>query len=433
MNILILGSGGREHALATKLSQSPFATQLFVAPGNGGTAVQFCNINLNLSDFEDVATAIAANKIGLVVIGPEQPLVDGLVDFLENYPDSVVSEVPVVGPNQACARLEGSKEFSKRVMESAGIPTAKSTYFVRSEWEKCQQYIENHRLPVVIKADGLAAGKGVAVCNTVGEAIHFARQILVESAFGEGNSGLLVEDFLSGTEVSMFVLTDGTHHQLLPEAKDYKRVFDGDLGPNTGGMGSVSPVPFVDRAFTEKVKTKIIDPLFKTLNTNGLKYKGFLFIGLMNDGGEPFVVEFNARLGDPETETILQRIDSDLVPALLSLKTETLHLHPIQISNRAAATVVVCAENYPDRPTKGDEIQQVSPLRNGFLFHAGTRIANKKLETNGGRVMACTASAPTLSEAISNAYDCVKLFSFRAMQYRKDIGQDILALMRTNS
>lgn len=427
MNTLILGSGAREHALACKLSQSPLVETVFVAPGNGGTETEFTNIHLDLLDFEAIAQAILRQKTDLVVLGPEQPLVEGVVDFLENHPSSEVRKAHIIGPNKACAALEGSKDFSKQIMAEAGIPTAKATVFTLEDWASLEQYIGNHALPVVVKADGLAAGKGVAVCVTREEALDFSASVLKDNAFGEANRSVLIEEFLDGIEVSMFVLTDGLHYQLLPEAKDYKRIFDGDQGPNTGGMGSVSPVGFVDDAFTAKVKSRIIDPLFKTLNAKGLTYKGFLFIGLMKVGDDPYVIEFNARLGDPETQTILERIEGDFAMALLSLKDQTLDQATLSTRPEAAATVVVCAEHYPDTPTKCDEILFIPyPPAKGKIYHAGTLKKSGKLVTSGGRVLSCTARGDGLVEAIGNAYQTLEQVDFRGMQYRQDIGLDVL-------
>lgn len=427
MNLLILGSGAREHALAVKLSQSHLISRTFVAPGNGGTGTEFTNLEIDPLDFESIANAITVHQIEMVVVGPEQPLVEGLIDYFENHSDPIFQNVHFIGPNKACAALEGSKDFSKQIMEEAGIPTAKARVFTLVEWDELERYIENHPLPVVIKADGLAAGKGVAVCFDREEAIQFAASVLKDRVFGEGNSSVLVEQFLDGIEVSMFVLTDGIHYQLLPEAKDYKRIFDNDQGPNTGGMGSVSPVWFVDERFKEKVKTRIIDPLFKTLNSRGLTYKGFLFIGLMKVGNDPFVIEFNARLGDPETQSILPRIEGDLVLALLSLKSQALDQVEISVKKSAVASVVMCAENYPDSPAKGDEITFIlAPDATGKIYHAGTNKRTGKLTTSGGRVLTCTAEGETLVKAISNAYQTLEQVDFRGMQYRQDIGLDVI-------
>jgi phosphoribosylamine--glycine ligase len=425
INALVLGSGAREHALAWKIAQSNLIKEVFLAPGNGGTETEFTNIKVNLADFESIARIITELQTQLVVIGPEQPLVDGLVDFLKKQGDSFIQAVHIIGPDRACAALEGSKDFSKQIMLDAGIPTALSRTFFPEDWQELEKYLLPRNPPYVIKADGLAAGKGVAICGTLEEALSFSASILKDDAFGAGKPSLLVEDFLSGIEVSMFLLTDGKNYKLLPEAKDYKRIFDGDVGPNTGGMGSVSPVWFVDEIFTLKVKSKIIDPLFKTLHQKGLDYNGFLFLGLMKMGDEPFVIEFNARLGDPETQTLMTRIDGDLVPALLALKDKKLDQVEVRIKNEAACTIVLAAENYPDLPAKGDEIH-LEKSENSKFFFAGTALESGKLKTSGGRVLSVTASAQNLEQAIENAYEGTKKISFRGMQFRKDIGKDVL-------
>lgn len=429
MNALIIGSGGREHALASKIARSTLVKTVFVAPGNGGTEIEFNNLKIDPLDFESIGEAILNNKIELVIIGPEKPLVEGIIDHFENHPNSAFKKVHFIGPDKTCAQLEGSKDFSKRVMEEAGIPTARARSFLSSEWPQCQNYIQNHLLPIVIKADGLASGKGVAVCDTTTEALEFSKRILIDAEFGKGNQSLLVEEFLEGIEVSMFLLTDGIHYKMLPEAKDYKRIFDNDKGPNTGGMGSVSPVPFVDMAFTDKVEKRIIKPLFKRLKEMGLSYKGFLFIGLMNNQGEPSVIEFNARLGDPETQSILQRIDSDLVTAILTLKEQNLDKININFTEEAVTTIVLTSENYPENPIIGRKVEFVDKKIEGKLFHSGTQInPTGETITIGGRVFACTAMGKTLSNAIENAYKKIQEVSFEGMHYRSDIGLDILQL-----
>ena len=426
MNALILGSGAREHALAIKLSESPLISSLFLAPGNGGTETQFQNLLVSISDFEGLAHIIKEKNLELVVIGPEQPLVDGLVDYFEAHSDPFFQTVHFIGPDKACAALEGSKDFSKQIMLEAGIPTAKARVFTSKEWNELEVYIHNHPLPVVIKADGLAAGKGVAVCLSHEEALDFSASVLKDKVFGDQNAALLVEEFLDGIEVSMFALCDGIHYQLLPEAKDYKRIFDGDLGPNTGGMGAVSPVPFVDAVFRKKVEERVLEPLFHTLQQKGLYYKGFLFVGLMKVGNEPFVIEFNARLGDPETQTILNRMEGDFVPALLSLKDQTLDKHPVKVSDHAVATVVLCAENYPDKPTKGDAITITDSSAEGQIYIAGANRKDSILYTSGGRVAGCTGKGKSLKEALANAYSLVQSVDFRGMQFRKDVGKDVI-------
>ena len=424
MNLLVLGSGAREHALAVKLAQSPLAETVYLSPGNGGTQTIFPHFPV--ADFESLARSISDLQIGMVVIGPEQYLVDGLVDFLEARSD--LQHLHIIGPNQACAALEGSKDFSKAIMQEAGIPTAPARTFRADQWEAAAMYISQHPLPVVIKADGLAAGKGVAVCTKTEEALDFAASILKDRVFGSDNASILVEAFLDGIEVSVFALCDGKNYQLLPEAKDYKRIFDGDQGPNTGGMGSVSPVPFAGPAFIKKVEDRVLKPLFETLQKRELFYKGFLFVGLMKVGDDPYVIEFNARLGDPETQTLLQRIDGDLLPALLSIKNQTLDQQPISISQNHVATVVVCAENYPDTPVKGDLIDLPPETDDASVYLAGAIGDGAQLRTSGGRVLSCTGSGQNPLAALKAAYGLVEKTRFRGMQFRTDIGQDLLAM-----
>lgn len=422
---LVLGSGGREHALAKKISQSPLVEQVFLAPGNGGTAGEFRNLSVKLTDFEEIARLILENQTLLVVIGPEQPLVDGLVDFLEEKTDPFFRLLHIVGPGKACAALEGSKAFSKQIMIEAGIPTAGSRTFFPTDRDALAPYLKGKKPPYVIKADGLASGKGVAICSSLEEALDFSDSILKDNVFSAARPSLLVEDFLSGTEVSMFLLSDGKNYMMLPEAKDYKRIFDGDKGPNTGGMGSVSPVWFVDDEFTGKVKSRIIEPLFKTLNYKGLHYKGFLFLGLMNKGGDPFVIEFNVRLGDPETQTLMLRMKGDLVPPMLSLKDQNLNYHHTEISSEAVCTLVMAAENYPDNPVKGDEIR-VEERSDAEICFAGTATEGGILKTSGGRVLSLTCSGPDLKSAREKLYKEAEKISFRGVQYRKDIGLDLM-------
>lgn len=433
MHALIIGNGGREHALAVSIAKSSLISRVYVAPGNGGTALEFENIAIQPDDFESVAQCIIENQIQLVIIGPEKPLVDGLVDFLEKHSHPAMENVHVIGPNRYCAQLEGSKAFSKEIMEKAGIPTAKAREFWAGDWVECVEYIEKQNLPVVIKADGLASGKGVAVCSSHSEAVAFARSILIDAAFGTDNASLLVEDFLDGIEVSMFILTDGKSYGWLPEAKDYKRIFDGDQGPNTGGMGSVSPVPFVDQIFKDKVANRVVDPLIQTLRSLGHQYKGFLFIGLMNCGGEPFVVEFNVRLGDPETQTILQRLKGDWVESLLSLKEQKLAENPIHISNKSAATVVISAANYPAKPRTDDTILiEKSMVFESQIFHSGTKLVENQLMTSGGRVFGCTGVGENPGEAVRKAHQLCNHIHFEGMYFRKDIGKDLFGKSEWN-
>lgn len=422
MHILVLGTGSREHALAEKIAESPLATQVFLAPGNAGTHPLFPQVPV--ANFEQIAQSIRENQIQVLVIGPEQYLVDGLVDFLRLQ--AGLEHLCIVGPDKACAALEGSKDFSKQVMLEAGIPTAAARTFTAAQWSELEAYLAQHALPVVIKADGLAAGKGVAVCSTHAEALAFSASVLKDQVFGAGNASVLVEEFLDGIEVSMFALCDGKNYQLLPEAKDYKRIFDGDQGPNTGGMGAVSPVPFVDAVFRQKVEDRVLKPLFQTLNQRGLSYTGFLFVGLMKVGEEPYVIEFNARMGDPETQTVMNRISGDLLPALLAIRTQTLHQFPIAIRPEAVATVVLCAEKYPETPVKGDAIE-IHSHPQARIYFAGVSRGETGLQTAGGRVLSCTASGTDTAQALQQAYAQAAQVRFRGMQYRKDIGQDVWA------
>lgn len=427
LKVLILGSGAREHALAWKIAQSPLVSSVTVAPGNVGIARFFQVAALKLNQFESIAQFIQEKEIDLVVIGPEQPLVDGLVDFLRQHSHPLVQNVHLIGPNKACAALEGSKDFSKTIMQEAGIPTAASQTFTASEHAELEAYLSARKPPYVIKADGLAAGKGVAICSSLKEALSFSHEILVDNVFGQEQASLLVEDFLEGIEVSLFVLTDGKHYQWLPEAKDYKRIFDQDQGPNTGGMGSVSPVWFADADFYKKVEDRILNPLFKTLNYKGLTYQGFLFLGLMNVKGEPFVIEFNARLGDPETQSLMMRLESDLVPALLALKGQKLNEFTLKIRKEAACTIVAAAENYPGEPLRGDKIELPDTLPSGVeIFFAGVSGSCDQLLTAGGRVLTLSAIGASLEEARQQAYAGINSLCFRGMQYRQDIGLDVI-------
>jgi len=423
MNILVLGSGGREHAFAWKLAQSPKCTRLFVAPGNAGTAQIATNVNLGVNDFEGIKKLVLSEQIELVIVGPEDPLVNGIVDFFRS--DKSLKKVKIIGPDAAGARLEGSKDFSKAFMNKYGIPTAFSHTFTPETLEAGLQYIAENPGPYVLKADGLAAGKGVIITEDVSEAQETLRDMLQGGKFGEAGSKVLIEQFLKGIELSVFILTDGTGYLLLPEAKDYKRIGEGDTGLNTGGMGAVSPVPFADAAFLRKVEEQVVVPTLKGLKEEGIRYVGFLFIGLMNDGGNPQVIEYNVRMGDPETEVVMPRIKTDLVrifqaAALGKLDKIRLAVHP-----RYAVTSMVVAGGYPGDYQKGDVMEIPEADKDTVIFHAGTSLRDQVTVTNGGRVIALTGMGRTMASAIRKSQKMAKKVKFKNRYYRKDIGQDL--------
>lgn len=425
MNILLIGSGGREHALAWKIRQSPLTHSLFIAPGNAGTASVGENINIAVDDFEGISHLCRQKQIDLLVVGPEVPLVNGLRDFIEAKED--LKHVLIVGPGKSGARLEGSKDFSKQFMLRNGIHTAKARTFTENEIDAGLTYLDGCRLPIVLKADGLAAGKGVIICPSREEARQSLNEMLVNRLFGEASVRVLVEEFLSGIEVSVFALTDGESYVLLPEAKDYKRIGEQDQGPNTGGMGAVSPVPFADEVFMNKVRKHIVEPTIVGLKKEGIPYRGFLFFGLMNVGGEPFVIEYNCRMGDPETEAVVPRIDSDLVELLIACGNGKLKEKSIQINAHAAVTVMMVSGGYPGSYDKGKAINgQESAEKHALIFHAGTKISGTSVVTDGGRVLAATGMGPTLDAARSNAYQAVSSISFENAYFRRDIGVDLL-------
>jgi phosphoribosylamine--glycine ligase len=428
MNILLIGSGGREHALAWKLRQSPQCKKLFVAPGNAGTGALATNLPVQVNDFDGLAQACRENEIALVVVGPEAPLVNGLRDFLEAQPG--LNNLPVVGPGKAGARLEGSKDFSKAFMLRHNIPTAPARTFVLARMEEAIAYLERQQPPVVLKADGLAAGKGVLICPSVPQAKHALREILEQGKFGTAGNKVLVEQFLEGIELSVFVLTDGTDYVLLPEAKDYKRVGDNDTGPNTGGMGAVSPVPFANAHFMEKVEDRIVRPTLEGLRKEHIPYRGFIFIGLMNVAGEPYVIEYNARLGDPETQSVVTRIDSDLAELLLAAATGRLSDKTIRISPEYAVTVVMAAAGYPGDYSRGAAIEGLDCDDDALIFHAGTRKNNQETLTDGGRVLAVTARGKTINDARQKVYRAVQNVQWPGAHHRKDIGLDLLNFER---
>ena len=424
MNVLILGSGGREHAFAWKISQSNLLSHLFIAPGNPGTANVGTNLAVGVTDFEGIVAAIRAHNIDWVIVGPEEPLVRGIRNFIESQPD--LQHVGIVGPGSDGAQLEGSKDFSKNFMHTYGIPTAASKTFTKETIKEGLLYLEEQSLPIVLKADGLAAGKGVIIAQSLQEAKDALEEMLLESKFGAASEKVIIEQFLRGIELSVFVLTDGENYVVLPEAKDYKRIGENDEGLNTGGMGAVSPVPFATAKFMELVKTKVIDPTLHGLNAEKIKYQGFIFIGLMNHEGEPYVIEYNARMGDPETEVVLPRIESDFLSLLIASSNGTLSEQVLQISSQYAVTTMVVAGGYPENYRKGDVISNLEKIEDAFIFHAGTQEKEGEIITSGGRVMAFTGTSNTLENAIQKSQKAAITAKYEGKNFRRDIGLDVL-------
>lgn len=423
MNILLIGAGGREHALAWKMAQSPLCDQLFIAPGNAGTETVGTNVPLKELDFEGIASFIKENTIGMLVVGPEAPLTEGIRDFLEA--DPTLSQLHIVGPGQAGAQLEGSKAFSKAFMERYSIPTAQAQTFTQENVADADGFIDSMPTPIVLKADGLAAGKGVIITPDREDAKSQLRTML-DGQFGDASKRVLIEQFLDGIEASVFVLTDGSNYVILPEAKDYKRIGEGDTGLNTGGMGAVSPVPFADATFMDKVEEHIVQPTLAGLQTEDIPFHGFLFIGLMNVGGDPYVIEYNVRMGDPETQVVMPRLTGDLVEAFSLLKDERLNECNLDAGPTVATTVVMVSEGYPGSYPKGKTIQGLNTPTGAQVFHAGTKQDAEGVVTNGGRVLAITGIGNTIEEALKESYDGVKAISWEGMNFRKDIGQDLL-------
>ncbi len=422
MNILILGSGGREHTLAWKVKQSPKAGKIFVAPGNGGTPSVATNLEINIKDFGAVVNAIKENAIVLVVVGPEEPLVNGIVDHLKNHPD--LKDVKVVGPGSEAAQLEGSKDFAKEFMLRHHIPTAKAKTITIDNLEEGDRFLDRMNPPFVLKADGLAAGKGVIITEELPKAKQTLRDLLVDKKFGAASEKVLIEEFLKGIEVSFFVLTDGKDYRILPEAKDYKRINENDQGPNTGGMGAISPVAFADRAFKDKVNNKIIKPTIEGLKKDGIDYCGFIFFGLINVEDEPYVIEYNARMGDPETQVVLPRVKTDFLDLLVATADRKLIDTDIEYERFTASTVVFVSRGYPDFYEKGHEIS-TGDLRAVLPFHAGTTIKDGRLVTNGGRVVALTGLGKNLAESLSKCYASAKEINWEGKKFRSDIGFDL--------
>lgn len=423
MTILILGSGGREHTFAWKIAQSPLCNKIFVAPGNSGTAQIATNVDLKVTDFEAIKSLVVAQKIDMVVVGPEDPLVQGIHDFFLD--DAKLKHVAVIGPQKAAAELEGSKEFAKEFLFRHNIPTAAYQSFSATNVEEGYQFLETLSSPYVLKADGLAGGKGVLILNDLNEAKAELKSMLVDAKFGVASSKVVIEEFLDGIELSCFVLTDGKNYKILPTAKDYKRIGEGDTGLNTGGMGAVSPVPFATDVFLNKIEEQVVKPTIAGLAKDNLPYKGFVFIGLIKVGDDPKVIEYNVRMGDPETEVVLPRLKTDLVEIFKAISEERLNEIDIEIDERAATTVMLVSGGYPEAYEKGKKITGIENVENAIAFHAGAIVKDGEIVTSGGRVMAITSYGDTYQEAIKKSYQNIDKLHFDKMNYRKDIGFDL--------
>ncbi len=423
MNILILGAGGREHAFAHKILESKQCDKLYVAPGNAGTAQIAKNINLKVTNFEDIKKFVLKENVEMVVVGPEDPLVMGIYDFFANDPK--LSAISVVGPSKRGALLEGSKERAKEFMAMHNIPTAAYQSFTAESLEAGKSFLETLKAPYVLKADGLAAGKGVLILEDLEEAKIELEHMLVDSKFGQAGEKVVIEEFLDGIELSVFVLTDGKNYKILPTAKDYKRIGEGNTGLNTGGMGAISPVPFADEVLMKKIEERVVKPTINGLQKENIDYKGFVFIGLIKVGEEPYVIEYNVRMGDPETEVVLPRIESDLVELFKSLKDQKLDEVEVKISPKTAATVMLVSGGYPDAYEKGAEITGLNEVEGSQVFHAGTTEKDGKVVSNGGRVIAVTSFGKDYKEALKKSYQNVDKLHFDKMYYRKDLGFDL--------
>ncbi|PKQ45814.1 phosphoribosylamine--glycine ligase [Confluentibacter flavum] len=423
MNILILGSGGREHTFAWKIAQSPLCKHLFVAPGNSGTAEIATNVTIGVTDFKAIKALVLDKHIDMVVVGPEDPLVHGVHDFFLN--DAAIKHVSVIGPQKAAAQLEGSKEFAKEFLFRHNIPTAAYESFTKETVEQGYAFLETLNPPYVLKADGLAAGKGVVILNDLNEAKAELKSMLVDSKFGQASTKVVIEEFLDGIELSCFVLTDGKHYKILPTAKDYKRIGEGDTGLNTGGMGAVSPVPFATDEFLNKIEERIVKPTITGFKKDNLPYVGFVFIGLIKVGDDPKVIEYNVRMGDPETEVVLPRLKNDFVDILQAMSNGTLDKINIEIDERAATTIMLVSGGYPEDYEKGKEITGIDTIEDSIAFHAGAQLKNGVVVTSGGRVMAITSYGNTYQEAIKKSYQNIVKLHFDKMYYRKDIGFDL--------
>ena len=419
MNILLLGSGGREHALAWSIRKSILCERLFIAPGNAGTAKEGTNVQLDILDFKEVKIFVLENKIDMVVVGPEDPLVEGVFDFFKA--DKDLKNIPVIGPSAKGALLEGSKSFAKQFMIKYNIPTAGHKEYVANEMDEGVEHIKKGQAPFVIKADGLAAGKGVVIAQSKEEATSEFISML-QGKFGAAGSKVVIEEFLEGIEVSVFVFTDGKNYKILPTAKDYKRIGEGDTGLNTGGMGVVSPVPFADKVFMDKVEDQVIKPTIKGLQQEQIIYKGIIYFGLMNVDGEPKVIEYNCRFGDPEAEVLLPMIKTDVVEILSVIANETLDTVEIDFDERACATIILASGGYPENYEKGKEITGFEGIEDSLIFHAGTKAEADKILTNGGRVMAVTSFGKSIQDAVNKSIQNAQKIKFEGKYFRKDIG-----------
>ena len=423
MNVLILGSGGREHAFAWKIAKSSSCNNLFIAPGNAGTAEVGNNVEIGVNDFESIKKFVLSEGIEMVVVGPEDPLVNGIYDFFQE--EEELQNISLIGPSKEGARLEGSKEFAKEFMIRHEIPTAKYKAFTKDNLEEGYTFLESLDAPYVLKADGLAAGKGVLILDNIQEAKDELKAMVADEKFGKASSTVVIEEFLSGIELSVFVLTDGDSYKILPSAKDYKRIGEGDTGLNTGGMGAISPVPFADRFYIEKVEREIVKPTIEGLKKDGITYKGFIFIGLINVKGQPKVIEYNVRMGDPETEVVIPRIKSDLLNLLKGIDDGTFSEKDLNINEQAATTVMLVSGGYPEAYEKGKAISGTEDIKESLVFHAGTKKENEQLRTSGGRVIALTSFGENIEEAITKSFASAEKISFKGKYYRKDIGFDL--------
>lgn len=423
MNVLILGSGGREHALAWKIAKSSSCNKLYIAPGNAGTKELGVNIAIDVNNFDSIRSVVISKQINMVVVGPEDPLVNGIFDYFQN--DDELRSISIIGPSKEGAKLEGSKMYAKQFMQKYNIPTAKYQSFETKDLEKGYNFLESLNPPYVLKADGLAAGKGVLILDNLNEAKKELKSMLVDKKFGAASNTVVVEEFLEGIELSVFVLTDGETYKILPTAKDYKRIGEGDTGLNTGGMGAISPVPFADRFYLEKIEREIIKPTINGIKQENITYKGFIFFGLIDVNGQPKVIEYNVRMGDPESEVVIPRITSDLLNLFKGIDDGTFSEKDLHVSKQKAATVMLVSKGYPESYSKGFEITCKKDIKNSMLFHAGTTIKDNRIITNGGRVLAVTSLSETIQNAVESSYENIKNIDFTGKKYRKDIGFDL--------